>query len=84
MPRKILSGVVVSAKTDKTVSVLIQRRFTSPLYKKTIRKAKKYHAHDPDRVFKEGDQVRIIEHPPISKTKRWMVIYEQNTSKTQG
>lgn len=76
MPRKILSGVVVSAKADKTVSVLVQRRFTSPLYKKTVRKAKKYHAHDPKGMLKEGDAVRILEHPPISKTKRWLVIYE--------
>jgi small subunit ribosomal protein S17 len=80
MPRKVLSGLVVSAKMDKTVSVLVQRRFTSPLYKKTVRKAKKYHAHDPKGLFKEGDSVRILEHPPISKTKRWLVVYDSTSS----
>jgi small subunit ribosomal protein S17 len=74
MPKRIMHGTVVSDKTDKTVVVQIERRFTHPLFKKTVRTSKKYHAHDPDNRFKVGDQVRIEECRPISKTKRWTVL----------
>lgn len=74
MPKRILQGVVVSDKTDKTVVVRVERRFTHPLFKKTVRRSKKYHAHDETNALKIGDQVRIEECPPISKTKKWMVL----------
>ena len=74
MPKRILQGVVVSDKTDKTVVVKVERRFTHPVLKKTIRKSKKYRAHDEANSFKEGDTVRIVECAPISKTKRWEVL----------
>lgn len=74
MPKRILLGEVVSDKTDKTVVVKVERRFTHPLYKKVVRRSKKYHAHDETNQFKEGDQVRIEECVPISKNKRWIVL----------
>lgn len=74
MPKRILQGQVVSDKGDKTVVVLVERRFTHPVLKKTIRKSKRYHAHDPENKFKTGDVVRIEECRPISKTKSWKVI----------
>lgn len=74
MPRRILEGNVVSAKTDKTVTVRVERRFMHPMYKKYIKSSSKYTAHDETNTFKEGDQVSIIECRPISKTKRWMVM----------
>ena len=74
MPKRILQGVVVSDKTDKTVVVRVERRFTHPLFKKTVRRSKKYHAHDESNALKIGDQVRIEECPPVSKTKKWMVL----------
>ena len=74
MPKRILQGVVVSDKTDKTVVVRVERRFTHPVFQKTVRRAKKYHAHDEGNVKKEGDVVRIQECKPISKNKRWEVI----------
>ncbi len=73
MPKRILQGEVVSDKTDKTVVVKVERRFTHPLYKKVVRRSKKYHAHDEDNKFKTGDLVKIEECPPISKQKRWIV-----------
>ncbi len=73
MPKRILQGEVVSDKTDKTVVVKVERRFTHPLYKKVVRRSKKYHAHDETNQFKVGDTVRIEECPPISKLKRWTV-----------
>ena len=72
MPKRILQGVVVSDKADKTVVVRVERRFTHPLFKKTVRRSKKYHAHDETNAAKIGDQVRIEECPPVSKTKKWM------------
>lgn len=78
MPKRILQGEVVSDKTDKTVIVKVERRFTHPLYKKVVRRSKKYHAHDETNQFKTGDTVRIEECPPISKHKRWIV---QNAGK---
>ena len=74
MPKRILQGVVVSDKTDKTVVVRVERRFMHPLLKKTLRRSKKFHAHDADNKHKIGDQVRIEECPPISKNKRWTVV----------
>ena len=74
MPKRILQGVVVSDKQEKTVVVKVERRFTHPLLKKTVRRSKKYHAHDEGRTFKVGDVVSIEETRPISKLKRWAVV----------
>ena len=74
MPKRILQGTVVSDKNDQTVTVLVERRFTHPLMKKTVRRSKKYRAHDERNAFKTGDAVRIRECPPKSKTKSWEVI----------
>ena len=79
MPKRILQGVVVSDTNDKTVVVRVERRFTDPLLKKTVRKTKKYHAHDADNAAKVGDMVRIQECAPISKNKRWMLIEDAAT-----
>jgi small subunit ribosomal protein S17 len=74
MPRRVLTGRVTSDKMDKTVTVLVDRRVIHPLYKKFIRRSKKYAAHDEENVCKVGDTVRIIECPPISKRKTWTVV----------
>jgi len=74
MPKRVLQGVVVSDKNDKTVVVQVERRLTHPVLKKTVRLTKKYHAHDENNTFHEGDQVRIQESAPISKNKRWVVL----------
>ncbi len=74
MPKRILQGVVVSDVQDKTVVVKVERRFTHPLLKKTVRRSKKYHAHDEANAVKVGDMVRIEESKPISKNKRWVVL----------
>jgi small subunit ribosomal protein S17 len=74
MPKRILQGVVTSDQNEQTVTVSVQRRFQHPVLKKTIRKSKKYRAHDAENQFKVGDQVRIQECAPISKTKRWTVL----------
>lgn len=74
MPKRILAGVVTSNQNEQTITVLVERRFTHPVLKKTIRKSKKYRAHDQDNAYKVGDAVRIQECPPKSKTKRWEVI----------
>ncbi len=74
MPKRVLTGRVVSDKMDKTVTVLVERRVMHPLYKKFIRRSKKYAAHDEANLCKEGDVVEIEECPPISKRKCWMVI----------
>jgi len=76
MPRRILQGVVTSDKNEQTVTVRVERRFTHPVMKKTVRFSKKYRAHDPENQFKVGDSVRIIECAPISKSKRWKVVTE--------
>jgi len=76
MPKRILQGVVVSDKNDKTIVVEVERRFTHPLFKKTVRRSKKYHAHDENNAHKVGDRVRIIETPPVSRKKRWAVVTE--------
>ncbi|MFO1242493.1 MAG: 30S ribosomal protein S17 [Rickettsiales bacterium] len=74
MPKRILQGVVVSDKGNKTVIVNVERRITHPVYKKTIKRSKKYAAHDEKNEYKVGDVVRISESAPISKTKRWVVL----------
>ncbi len=74
MPKRVLQGVVVSDKNDKTVVVEVERRFTHPLLKKTVRRSKKYHAHDEENRFKVGDQVAIEETRPLSKNKSWIVL----------
>lgn len=76
MPKRILQGVVVSDKGDKTVVVKVERRLMHPLYKKFISKSKKFSAHDAENRFKVGDRVRIQECPPVSKSKTYTVIYE--------
>jgi small subunit ribosomal protein S17 len=74
MPKRILQGVVVSDKNAKTVVVKVERRFTHPVMGKTVRRSKKYHAHDENKEFKVGDTVRIRETRPISKLKSWEVL----------
>ena len=74
MPKRILSGTVVSDKNDQTITVQVERRYTHPMMKKTVRSTKKYRAHDEQNTFKTGDQVRIQECAPRSKTKRWEVV----------
>ena len=74
MPKRILHGVVVSDKNDKTIVVEVERRFTHPLLKKTVRRSKKYQAHDEENTFKVGDKVRIQESAPISRHKRWVAL----------
>ena len=74
MPKRVLSGRVTSDKMDKTITVLVDRRVMHPLYKKFIRRSKKYAAHDEANLCKVGDLVRIEECPPISKRKSWLVI----------
>ena len=74
MSKKILKGKVVSDKNDKTIVVLVKRRFRHPFFKKIITSSKKYHAHDSDNKFKIGDNVEIIESKPFSKKKRWEAI----------
>jgi small subunit ribosomal protein S17 len=74
MPKRILQGTVVSDKGEKTVIVSVERRFTDPVMKKTVRKSKRYHAHDASNEVKIGDTVEIRECRPISKLKSWEVI----------
>ena len=82
MPRRVLQGTVVSDKADKTVVVRVERRIMHPLYKKYIRRSKKYMAHDPENRFKEGDVVRIRECRPISKRKCWEVLADAAAAPT--
>lgn len=77
MPKRILQGTVVSDKSDKTVVVKVERRFAHPMFRKTVRRSKKYKAHDETNQFKIGDSVSIEECAPISKHKRWTVVTEQ-------
>ena len=76
MPKRILQGVVTSDKNEQTITVLVERRFKHPLLQKTVRKSKKYRAHDAENKFKIGDAVRIEECAPISKSKRWTVVLD--------
>ena len=74
MPKRILQGVVVSDKNDKTIVVEVERRFKHPVLKKTVRRSKKFHAHDEQNSAKTGDIVRIRECRPISKNKCWQLV----------
>lgn len=74
MPRRVMEGVVVSTKQDKTAIVRVERRFLHPLLKKTVRRSKRYHAHDEDNAAVEGQTITIRECPPRSKLKRWEVV----------
>lgn len=74
MPKRILQGTVVSDKGTKTVVVKVERAYLHPLFKKTIRRSKRYHAHDESNAIKVGETVRIVECPPKSKLKRWEVV----------
>jgi len=74
MPKRILQGTVVSDKNEQTVTVLVERRFTHPVLKKTVRSSKKYRAHDAANEYKVGETVRIQECAPVSKSKRWEVV----------
>lgn len=72
--KKSLSGTVVSAKSEKTIVVKVERRFKHPVYSKFVTSSKKYHAHDEKGLAKEGDVVTIIESKPMSKLKRWALV----------
>ena len=74
MSKKTLKGKVIRDKNDKTVVVLVKRRFSHPFFKKVITSTKKYHAHDEKNKFKVGDEVSIIESKPFSKKKRWEIL----------
>ena len=74
MPKRMLQGTVVSDKQDKTVIVRVERRFTHPVLKETVRRSKRYHAHDETNEYSIGDIVWLEEHRPISKLKRWTVV----------
>ena len=76
MPKRVLSGTVVSSNSNKTIIVKVTRRVKHKLYKKIISRSKKYHAHDEENIFKVGDNVKIIESKPISKLKSWIVMNE--------
>ncbi|KQN07339.1 MULTISPECIES: 30S ribosomal protein S17 [unclassified Sphingomonas] len=82
MPKRVLTGMIVSDKTDKTVVVKVERKVKHPLYGKIIRRSKKYHAHDEGNEYREGETVRIEETAPISKLKTWKVIERVNTHAT--
>jgi len=77
MPRRVMQGVVVSDKGDKTIVVKVERRVMHPLYKKFITRSKKYMAHDEGNAFKVGDTVRIVECRPLSARKRWEVVTDE-------
>ena len=81
MPKRTLHGVVVSDKQDKTVVVRVDRRFAHPMLQKTVRRSKKYHAHDEKNEFSVGDMVWIEERRPLSKLKRWEVIQGEKKQK---
>ena len=82
MPKRVLTGTIVSDKTDKTVVVNVERRGKHPLYGKIIKRSKKYHAHDEGNEFHEGETVRIEETRPISKLKTWRVLDRVDTHAT--
>ena len=82
MPKRVLTGTVVSDKTDKTVVVRVERRVKHPLYGKIIRRSKKYHAHDEGNEYREGETIRIEETRPISKLKTWTVLGRLDTHAT--
>ena len=74
MPKKILTGIVVSDKPNKTITVIVERKFSHPVLKKVIKVKKKYNAHDENNSFKTGDKVSIIESKPFSKNKKFQVM----------
>ena len=76
MPKRVIKGTVISSKSNKTIVVNVERRVRHPLYKKTITLSDKFHAHDENNNYKDGDKVSIIECKPISKKKSWVVIKE--------
>ena len=76
MPKKILSGIVISDKPDKTITVLVERKYQHPLLKKVVKSKKKYNANDEENKFKNGDKVKIIESKPFSKNKQFEVLGE--------
>jgi len=82
MPKRVLTGTVVSDKTDKTVVVKVERRVKHAMYGKIIKRSKKYHAHDETNEYREGETVRIEETAPISKLKTWKVIERVNAHAT--
>ena len=87
MPKRVLEGTVVSNKAQQTVTVLVERKYLHPVYKKTVRASKKYAAHDQNNQYQVGDVVRIEESRPISKTKKWVVIEKvgsKNLEETVG
>ena len=84
MPKRILQGVVVSDKQEKTLVMKVERRFTHPLLKKTVRRSKNYHAHVENKTQKVGDTVSIEETRPISKLKRWIVVGEAAELSAEG
>ena len=77
MPKKILSGIVVSDKPDKTITVVVERKYQHPIFKKVIKSKKKYSVHDSDNKYKNGDKVSIIECKPYSKRKKFEVLGEE-------
>ena len=81
MPKRILSGTVVSAGSNKTIVVKVTRRVKHKLYKKIISLSKNYHVHDEENLYKSGDTVSIIESKPISKLKKWMVVNNDGDQK---
>jgi small subunit ribosomal protein S17 len=82
MPKRVLTGLIVSDKGDKTVVVNVERKVKHPLYGKIIRRSKKYHAHDEANEYKQGETVRIEETAPMSKLKNWKVVERVNTHAT--
>ena len=84
MPKRVLQGVVVSDKTDKTIVVKVERRFTHPVLKKTVRRTKNYHAHDEGNVAKIGQTVSIEESRPYSKTKTWKLVEAGQGGQDEG
>ena len=77
MPKKILEGIVVSDKGNKSITVIVERKYQHPILQKVIKTKKKYHVHDENNSYKEGDKVSIIESKPISKTKKFKVLEEK-------
>ena len=84
MPKRVLEGIVVSDKGDKTVVVNVERTLLHPLLKKTVRRSKRYHAHDEANAYRAGERARIIECAPKSKLKRWEVLPKGSAAPSAG
>ena len=84
MPRRVLKGIVVEDKSEKTVSVLVERSITHPKYKKIIKRSKRYLAHDENNSYKINDEVSIIESKPISKRKKWSIVNQEGRNDPNG